>query len=65
MNVRQATRAATAASYRLGGRTWRWEYVLFPQGSHSVYGLDEGPRGLLPGTYLRSRAASQRAPDRW
>lgn len=42
---------ANAAFYRLVGRTPRGEFVLFPRDSHSVYGLGEAPRGLLPGTY--------------
>ncbi len=42
---------AGAAFFRLVGRTPRGEYVLFPRDSHSVYGLGEAPRGLLPGTY--------------
>ena len=42
---------ANAAFFRLVGRTPRGEYVLFPRDSHSVYGLGEAPRGLLPGTY--------------
>ncbi len=42
---------ASAAFFRLVGRTPRGEYVLFPRDSHSVYGLGEAPRGLLPGTY--------------
>lgn len=42
---------ANVAFFRLVGRTPRGEYVLFPRDSHSVYGLGEAPRGLLPGTY--------------
>ena len=42
---------ANAAFYRLVGRTPRGEYTLFPRDNHSVYGLGEAPRGLLPGLY--------------